>query len=196
MCHHRGFDAACLLDTKGPEIRTAMLKDGKDIELVAGQPVTIHAVGDAYTTWEGYKDPATGETHVGLSYDKLCSSVKPGNKILLADGSVSIAVERILDTTTLMGRVLNTKKLGQRKNCNLPGVHIDIPVLTGKDIEDLQNFCVKHKMDFVAASFVQSQQDVLFIRRVLDEAGGKDVSCLPMPGPGPQGGLLDVTVWL
>ncbi len=45
--------------------------------------------------------------------------------------------------------------LGQRKNVNLPGVHVDIPVLTAKDIDDLQNFCCKNKMDFVAASFVQ-----------------------------------------
>ncbi len=52
-------------------------------------------------------------------------------------------------------RCLNHKVLGQRKNVNLPGVHVDIPVLTAKDIDDLQNFCCKNKMDFVAASFVQ-----------------------------------------
>jgi pyruvate kinase len=52
--------------------------------------------------------------------------------------------------------VLNSKKLGQRKNCNLPGVKVDIPVLTEKDKGDLRDFCVKHKMDFVAASFVQA----------------------------------------
>ena len=83
-----------------------------------------------------------------------------------------------MDGTTLIGTVLNTKKLGQRKNCNLPGVKVDIPVLTKKDIDDLQNFCVKHKMDFVAASFVQSQQDVLYIRSILDDAGGKDVKII------------------
>jgi hypothetical protein len=52
---------------------------------------------------------------------------------------------------------------------------VDIPVLTDKDINDLQNFCCKHKMDFVAASFVQSKADVQFIREVLDAAGGQDV---------------------
>ncbi|PNW83558.1 hypothetical protein CHLRE_05g234700v5 [Chlamydomonas reinhardtii] len=178
VCAEKDSHAACLLDTKGPEIRTAMLKDGKDIELVANQKVTIHAVGDEYVKWEGYKDAATGETHIGLSYGKLCSSVKAGNRILLADGSISIVVDEIVDGTTLIGTVLNTKKLGQRKNCNLPGVKVDIPVLTKKDIDDLQNFCVKHKMDFVAASFVQSQQDVLYIRSILDDAGGKDVKII------------------
>ncbi len=170
--------AATLLDTKGPEIRTAMLRDGKDIELEAGQKITIEAVGAEYTKWEGYKDPATGETHIGLSYEKLCSSVKPGNKILLADGSISITVDQITSPRTLVGTVLNSKKLGQRKNCNLPGVKVDIPVLTDKDIDDLKNFAAKHKMDFVAASFVQSAADVQFIRRVLDEAGGQGVKII------------------
>ncbi|EFJ51783.1 hypothetical protein VOLCADRAFT_120419 [Volvox carteri f. nagariensis] len=178
VCAEKELHAACLLDTKGPEIRTAMLRGGKDIELVVDQKVTIHAVGDEYTTWEGYKDEETGETHIGLSYAKLCSSVKPGNRILLADGSISIRVEEIVDDNKLIGTVLNTKKLGQRKNCNLPGVKVDIPVLTEKDKNDLQNFCVKHNMDFVAASFVQSQQDVLFIRSVLDDAGGTNVKII------------------
>ena len=55
---------------------------------------------------------------------------------------------------------------------------MDIPVLTEKDIDDLQNFGVKNKMDFVAASFVQSKADVLFIRKVLDEAGGQHVKII------------------
>ena len=168
----------CLLDTKGPEIRTAMLKDGKDIELVAGQTIFIEAVGADYVKWEGYKDEATGETRIGLSYGKLCSSVQQGNKILLADGSISIVVEEVCSANLLRGTVLNSKKLGQRKNCNLPGVKVDIPVLTEKDIDDLQNFCAKHEMDYVAASFVQSAADVQFIRRVLDEAGGHRVKII------------------
>jgi pyruvate kinase len=128
---------AALLDTKGPEIRTAMLKDGKDIELVAGQSIIVEAVGDQYTEFQGYKDEATGETRIGLSYDKLCQSVKVGNRILLADGSLSIQVDEILSDHELRGTVLNSKKLGQRKNCNLPGVKVDIPVLTGNGVFQL-----------------------------------------------------------
>ena len=99
----------------------------------------IEAVGDRYTQFEGYKEDG-GETRIGLSYAKLCSSVQPGNRILLADGSISIEVVDILSGTELQGRVLNTKELGQRKNCNLPGVKVDLPVLTDKDIDDLKNF--------------------------------------------------------
>ena len=68
---------------------------------------------------------------------------------------------------------MNTKKLGERKNCNLPGVKVDIPVLTAKDIDDVQNFCCKNKMDFVAVSFVQTGEDVQFVRKTLDDAGGQ-----------------------
>ncbi len=63
---------AYLLDTKGPEVRTAMLKDGKDIKLEANQEITVVAVGDDYDKWEGYKEEKTGETKIGISYAKLC----------------------------------------------------------------------------------------------------------------------------
>jgi pyruvate kinase len=98
--------------------------------------------------------------------------------MLFADGTISIEVMEILTPTTLRGKVLNSKKLGERKNGNLPGVKVDIPVLTEKDIDDLQNFCCKNKMDYVAASFVQSAEDVQFIRRILNEAGGYQVKII------------------
>ena len=110
MCEKKGHRAATLLDTKGPEIRTAMLKDHKAIDLEAGQSIIVEAVGARYTEFEGYKTDS--ETRIGLSYAKLCSSVKPGNKILLADGSLSISVDEILSDTELRGTVLNSKALG------------------------------------------------------------------------------------
>jgi pyruvate kinase len=167
---------ATMLDTKGPEIRTAMLRNHEAIMLEANQEIIVQAVGDAYTTFEGYKTDV--ETRIGLSYAGLCQSMSPGKRILIADGTISIEVLDILSETELRGRVLNSNKLGERKNCNLPGVKVDIPVLTSKDIDDLQNFCCKHEMDFVAASFVQSAEDVKFIRSVLDDAGGKNVKII------------------
>ena len=167
---------ASLLDTKGPEIRTAMLKDHEPIFLDKDQEIIVEAVGDKYTEFEGYKTPE--ETRIGLSYAKLCQSVKPGNTILIADGSISIKVNSIVSDTELKGTVLNSKKLGERKNCNLPGVKVDIPVLTEKDINDVQNFCCKNKMDFIAASFVQTGEDVQLIRSILDEAGGQNVKII------------------
>jgi pyruvate kinase len=77
-----------------------------------------------------------------------------------------LQVTEVLDDTRLLARCLNTHKLGQRKNCNLPGVVSDLPVLGPKDVDDVQNFAAKHGMDYVFASFVQSADDVRMIRKV------------------------------
>ena len=153
-----------------------MLREGKNIQLEKGQSIIVEAVGDAYTTFEGFKDET--ETRIGLSYPKLCESVSKGSHILLADGTISIEVEEILSPTELRGTLLNSKELGQRKNCNLPGVQVDLPVLMDKDIDDLQNFGCKHGVDFVAVSFVQSKADVEFVRATLDAAGGQNVKII------------------
>ena len=99
-----------------------MLKDGKDIQLEAGQELTLFAAGDDYTTFEGFKDEVTGETVIGCSYAALAQTVKPGNRILWADGSVVFVVKEILDDKNVRCTCLNSKKLGQRKTGNLPGV--------------------------------------------------------------------------
>ena len=75
-------------------------------------------------------------------------------------------VVEILDERRLLGRVMNSHKLGQRKNCNLPGVLVDLPVLGEKDVADVQQFAAQHGMDYIFASFVQSGEDVQYIRKV------------------------------
>jgi len=109
-------------------------------------------------------------TCIAVSYDKLCSSVKPGNTILCADGSLSLKVESVGEDH-VMTEVMNSCKLGERKNCNLPGVKVELPVLQEKDINDLVNFGIPQGVDFVAASFVQSAEDVQFIRKTLGPKG-------------------------
>lgn len=96
-----------------------MLKDAKPILLEKGQVIVVEAVGDKYTEFEGYK--TAKETRIGLSYAKLCTSVSPGDRILISDGTISIKVTKVVSPTELLGEVDNTKELGQRKNCNLPG---------------------------------------------------------------------------
>lgn len=81
-----------------------MLQGGKDIELHAGQQIILVAVGSAYDTWEGGLDEARGMVKIGISYDKLCSSVREGNMIKIADGSLSVEVEEVLSTTELRAR--------------------------------------------------------------------------------------------
>ena len=72
----------------------------------------------------------------------------------------------VLNEREVKGRVMNTHKLGQRKNCNLPGVVVDLPVLGEKDIDDVRDFAAKYDMDYIFASFVQTPDDVLLIRKV------------------------------
>merc|ERR1719388_463854 len=70
-----------------------------------------------------------------------------------------------------MTEVQNSIKLGERKNCNLPGVKVDLPVLQEKDVKDLLEFGIPQGVDFVAASFVQSADDVREIRKTLGLRG-------------------------
>ena len=71
-------------------------------------------------------------------------------------------------------RCENSAKLGERKNMNLPGVNVDLPTITEKDRDDIINWGVKNKVDFIAASFVRKGSDVEYIREVLGDAA-KDI---------------------
>jgi pyruvate kinase len=152
-----------LLDTKGPEIRTGFFRKdevGDKIELVKGQELKL------VTDYSFLGD----STCIAVSYPKLPTSVKPGGIILCADGSLSLSVKECGEDYVIC-EVLNSVKLGERKNCNLPGVKVDLPVLQEKDIKDLVEFGIPQGVDFVAASFVQSADDVKFIRQTLGLRG-------------------------
>merc|ERR1719387_554103 len=111
---------AILLDTKGPEIRTGFFREdvGDKIELTQGQDLKL--VIDY--SFKG------DNTCIAVSYDKLCQSVKVGGMILCADGSLSLKVKTVGDDHVIT-EVQNSIKLGERKNCNPPGVKVDLPVL-------------------------------------------------------------------
>jgi len=151
---------AILLDTKGPEIRTGFFKNGGTVDLKAGN--TLKLVTDY-----SFKGDATC---IAVTYRRLPTSVKPGNTILCADGSLALEVHSCGEDH-VMTRVMNDCQLGERKTCILPGVRVDFPVLQERDKDDLVNFGIPHGVDFVAASFVQSGADVRFIRDVLGEMG-------------------------
>merc|ERR1719487_1772575 len=96
--------------------------------------------------------------------------------VLIADGSLALTAIECLPTS-VMCTVQNNQSVGERKNMNLPNVKVDLPVLQPKDIDDLQNFAVPKKVDFIAASFVQSAADIHFIRGILGQAG-KDIKII------------------
>ena len=139
------------------QIRTGMLRDHKPVELEKGSRLTL-------TTDYAFEGDAT---KIACSYAHLPRDVKVGDIILMADGSITLRVLENSGATEVVTEVLNSAKLGERKNMNLPGVQVDIPVITEKDRIDLVEFGVKHEVDFVAASFVQSAADVKLIRDTL-----------------------------
>jgi len=150
-----------LLDTKGPEIRTGFFADkGGKIQLKCGQNLRI------VTDYSFLGDASC----IACTYEALPQAVVPGNKILMADGSVTVTVTSIGDGF-VDTRVENDAAIGERKNMNLPGVKVDLPVLQPKDVDDLVNFGIPQGVDYVAASFVQSAADIALIRETLGEAG-------------------------
>ena len=151
-----GKPVAILLDTKGPEIRTGLLKDGKKVMLEAGQTFALTTKvieGDA--------------SRVSITYDGLAEDVEIGKRILIDDGLIELEVKKIADTE-IVCKVLNGGELGQRKGVNVPNVPVRLPALTEKDREDIV-FGIQQGVDFIAASFVRSAEGILEIKALLKE---------------------------
>ena len=158
-----------LLDTKGPEIRSGFFADGaKKIELVKGETIVL-------TTDYSFKGSAK---KLACSYPSLPKSVTPGQQILVADGSLVLTVLSCDEAAGEVScRIENNAAIGERKNMNLPGVVVDLPTLTDKDINDIQNWGIPNNIDFIAASFVRKASDIHKIREVLGEEG-KDIQII------------------
>jgi pyruvate kinase len=155
-------DATCgvMLDTKGPEIRTGMLKNKEGLVLKSGQSLKIT------TDYDHLGD----EEMLACSYKDLMITVKIGSTIFIADGSLTCTVLEIKDDHIVV-RCENGVKLGERKNMNLPGAIVTLPTLTEKDEDDLVDFGLEQNIDFIAASFVRKASDVEYIRDVLGPKG-------------------------
>lgn len=152
---------ATILDTKGPEIRIRGF-EAKSIELQAGDTFTL-------TTEEIVGD----QSRVSVTYAKLHEEVGPGQQILIDDGLVGIQVEKI-QGKDIVCTVINGGVLSANKSINIPGVHIHLPALTEKDIEDIR-FGIENDFDFIAASFIRKYADVEAIRQVLRTYGGEKI---------------------
>lgn len=154
---------AIMLDTKGPEIRTGKLVDGKEIRLISGQELVL--TGD-------YKYVGNKEK-IAVSYDSLAKSVRKGSQVLIDDGLISLTVIEI-DGDDVRCTVKNDGLLGETKGVNLPGAVVNLPALTDKDKADLRFGC-EQKVDLVAASFIRKADDVHEIRRYLKNNNGGSI---------------------
>lgn len=157
-----------MLDTKGPEIRTGKLKDGKEISLSAGD--TIDLISDF---------SHVGDTSmIGHSYASMVTTVREGSEILIDDGLISLTVMSTdITANTVTCRINNDGVLGETKGVNLPGAKVDLPALTEKDKSDLKFGC-DQQVDMVAASFIRKAADVVSIREFLDAHGGSTIKIM------------------
>ncbi|THV07674.1 pyruvate kinase [Dendrothele bispora CBS 962.96] len=156
-----GRPVAIALDTKGPEIRTGLMRDGMDIAVQAGHEFTVST------------DPKFQETCddkvLWMDYANLPKVTAPGKLIYVDDGILSLLVLSI-DGNNIRVRTLNNGTLSSRKGVNLPKTDVDLPALSEKDKKDLQ-FGVKNNVDMIFASFIRRAQDVKDIKTVLGPDG-------------------------
>ncbi|GHU22474.1 pyruvate kinase [Spirochaetia bacterium] len=160
-----GLPVALILDTKGPEIRTGVVKDNWEVLLTDGQQVDVVAEADA-------TGPQGAFSHAGcitVSYAALVDDIKIGARILIADGLLELVVDSIAGRT-MKCTVETGGSLGSRKNVNVLGVHTRLPALSDKDKEDLL-FGHEQGMDYVSASFIRKPSDVIAIQKYLASIG-------------------------
>ncbi len=155
---------ALLLDTKGPEIRTGMLENGK-IELKKGQSFVL-------TT----EDVLGNEGMVSISYKDLVKDVKPGDSILIDDGLIGMKVSKVTDKEILC-IVENGGTVSNKKGINVPGVNLTMPFVSPKDYEDIL-FAIEEGFDYIAASFTRTADDILEIRRILEGKGCQHIKII------------------
>lgn len=150
---------AVLLDTKGPEIRTGELKEDK-IFLENGQTFTLYA------------EQKKGDTEgVSISFPDLYKDVREGAEILLDDGLISLKVTEIKGKD-IVCQVGNDGGLSEHKGINVPNIHLNMPYMSERDKKDIL-FGIEQRVDFIAASFVRTSEDVRELRQFLNENGGQ-----------------------
>lgn len=154
-----GLPVAALLDTKGPEIRIGDIEGGK-VELKKGQTFVL-------TT----EDIVGNAEIVSITYKQLYKDVKPGDSILIDDGLIGMEVQKI-DGEEVVCQVKNGGFISNHKGVNVPGVELKMPFVSQKDYEDIV-FAAEQDYDFIAASFTRTADDILEIRKILEEKGGQ-----------------------
>lgn len=155
---------AILLDTKGPEIRVKSFAGGKQ-ELKEGSEFIL-------TT----RDVEGTDKEVSITYTDLYKDVRKGTRILVDDGLIEMKVKRI-EIEDIVCEVVNGGIVSNNKGINVPEVHLSMPYLSEKDKQDIL-FGIEQKVDFVAASFVRTGEDVRRMRAVLDVNGGEHIKLI------------------
>ena len=154
-----------ILDTKGPEIRTGVMKDDLDHVLNIGDIFIL-------TTHEIEGD----NNRVSITYKDLPNDLEVGSRILIDDGLIELSVKALTEIE-IECEVVNGGVLGSRKGINIPDTPINLPALTPKDIEDIM-FAPKAGFDYIAASFIRCASDVIKIRHILETQGNESIQII------------------
>ena len=152
-----GKPVAILVDLQGPKIRLARFKAGPH-DLSRGDIFTI-TTDDV----EGTKE------RVGTTYKGLPGDCKPGDRILIDDGKVTVEVTEVKGNDVVT-KVIEPGAVSNNKGINLPGVAVSVPALSEKDKEDLR-WGLNAGADFIALSFVRSAEDIVDVHQIMDEVG-------------------------
>ena len=154
-----GRNIAIMIDTRGIEIRTGPL-EGDSAKLLPGLDFSLYA--------DGRTGDATG---VSISYLKLYEEVQQGTPILLDDGAIELVVERVTDGV-INCRVIHGGRLGNSKSVNLPETQLAMSAVSPENRDDIVkelSFAAENDVDYIAASFVQSADDIYKMREILVE---------------------------
>jgi pyruvate kinase len=152
-----GKPVAILVDLQGPKIRLARFKAGPH-DLSRGDIFTITT-----DEVEGTKE------RVGTTYKGLPGDCKPGDRILIDDGKVTVEVTEVKGNDVIT-KVIEPGAVSNNKGINLPGVAVSVPALSEKDKEDLR-WGLNAGADFIALSFVRSAEDIVDVHKIMDEVG-------------------------
>lgn len=152
---------AVLLDTKGPEIRIGTFAGGK-ATLKNGQLFTLVT-----------EDIEGDESRVSVSFKDLPKDLTPGATVLIDDGLIELRVIS-LSPTEIVCEVINGGPVSDRKGVNVPGLSVSMPYISEKDEKDII-FGAQEKVDFIAASFTRTEQDILDIKKILDRHKGGSI---------------------
>ena len=155
---------AIMLDTKGPEYRIKTFAGGK-VLLKEGAPFTLRV-----------DDVPGDETQVSVNYEGLAEDLQPGDRVLLANGLLALVVDRV-EGTAIHCTVAVGGELSDRKSMSFPGKVLNQVYLSEQDKADLL-FGIENGVDYVACSFVSRKQDLLDVRRFLDDNGGEKISLI------------------
>ncbi|MBR1751187.1 MAG: pyruvate kinase [Ruminococcus sp.] len=158
-----GVPVATLLDTKGPEVRLKTFKDSKPVEIKDGEEFLL-------TT----RDVEGDEKQASVTFEHLPRDVKAEDRILINDGVIELKVKSVRENTDIYCEVIHGGKLSDHKGINVPGVKLSMPYISDDDMRDLE-FGAKMRYDFIAASFVRTGADVIYLRKFTQSLGWYNV---------------------